>query len=70
MQDIQSHPEKHKHDFNGLMKCCKVMTDFNGYMIEAFDLSLLEAHKKLNIGMNGGERCDVVKGPCACGVWH
>ena len=57
MQDIQSHPEKHKHDFNG-------------YMIEAFDLSLLEAHKKLNIGMNGGERCDVVKGPCACGVWH
>jgi hypothetical protein len=19
---------------------------------------------------NGGVRCDVVKGPCACGAWH
>jgi hypothetical protein len=37
----------------------------------ALDLQLLDAHADLvNIGSNGGTRCDVTSGPCACGAWH
>lgn len=34
--DIKNNPEKHKHDFNGLQRCCFV----NG----AMDLGLMDAH--------------------------
>lgn len=63
MQDIRNHPENHLHDFNELHKCCMV----GG----ALDLSLLDAHgEHLNLGTNGGTKCDVLEGPCACGAWH
>lgn len=63
VQQIKLYPEKHKHDMNELIACCMV----DG----AVDLSLMEAHQKyVNLGTNGGVKCDVVKGPCACGGWH
>ncbi len=35
------------------------------------DTALVEAHSVYaSLGMNGGQRCDVVSGPCACGAWH
>jgi len=35
------------------------------------DLSIMEAHRKhVDLGTNGGVRCDVTEGPCACGGWH
>jgi hypothetical protein len=31
-------------------------------------LEILEAH---DVGRtNGGRKCDVLAGPCACGAWH
>lgn len=60
MEDIKNHPEKHKHDFISLQMCCTV----DG----AVDLALMEAHPAL--GWNGGTKCDVSEGPCACGGWH
>ncbi len=63
MKDIQEHPELHRHDFPQLQACCMVG--------DAIDLSLMEAHSKyVNLGTNGGQRCDVVSGPCSCGAWH
>jgi len=61
--DIKNHPEKHKHDFDGLTECCV----FEG----AIDLSIMDAHSKyVDLGTNGGVRCDTTDGPCACGAWH
>ena len=63
LADIQAHPENHKHDFEGLQQCCLIN--------RAVDLSIMEAHSKyINLGANGGTRCDVTSGPCACGAWH
>ena len=63
LKDIQEHPENHRHAFGELSACCMV----GG----ALDLSLMEAHSKyVDLGTNGGTRCDVVDGPCACGAWH
>jgi len=63
MLDIKNHPEKHKHDFNGLQQCCFV----NG----AMDLGLMDAHgEHASLGTNGGQSCDVRSGPCSCGAWH
>ncbi len=63
LKDIQEHPENHRHGFGELQACCIV----GG----AIDLSLMEAHSKYaDLGTNGGVRCDVVDGPCACGAWH
>lgn len=34
---------------------------------------LITRFKKLtepHYGVNGGVRCDVYSGPCACGAWH
>ena len=44
LKDIQDHPKKHHHDFDGLSACCVV----DG----AFDLQLMDAHPAL--GYNGG----------------
>ena len=63
LKDIKKHPEHHRHNFEGLMSCCTT----NG----ALDCSLVDAHGKyVNLGTNGGTKCDVISGPCACGTWH
>lgn len=64
LKDIKENPEKHEHnDLNGLTRCCFI----NG----ALDLGLMDAHQEhVNMGTNGGQRCDVREGPCACGAWH
>lgn len=63
IQDIKDHPENHKHDFAGLQQCCFI----NG----AIDCSVMEAHSKyVDLGTNGGVKCDTTSGPCACGAWH
>ncbi len=62
-KDVQEHPENHRHDFNGLISCSLT----NG----CIDQVLIEAHAKyVNLGVNGGIKCNVVKGACACGAWH
>ena len=60
LKDIQEHPDRHRHDFYDLTACCMV----NG----SLDGQLLEEHPAL--GYNGGQKCDVVEGPCSCGGWH
>ncbi len=63
LKDIREHPEQHHHDFGGLAACCMI----NGVL----DTSLMEVHSEYaNFGTNGGVRCDVSSGPCACGAWH
>ena len=63
LKDVPELPERHRHDFGSLQRCCIV----DGVL----DLRLLEAHQTYaSLGTNGGRRCDVVKGPCACGAWH
>ena len=62
-EDIVKNPEKHRHTYEELIVCS--MID------KVLKLSLLVAHQKYApVGMNGGIRCDVTEGPCACGVWH
>lgn len=60
LKDIKDYPENHRHNFQDLQSCCMV----NG----AFDPLLMEAHPEL--GRNGGQKCDVIDGPCSCGGWH
>jgi hypothetical protein len=60
-REIVSHPEKHRHDYNGLVACCMV----DG----ALDTMLMQAHEGI-YGSNGGVKCDVSSGPCSCGAWH
>lgn len=63
IKDIKEHPDRHRHDFQRLQACCFV----NG----AIDMSVMDAHEKyVDMGTNGGTRCDVSSGPCACGAWH
>ena len=63
LKDIKEHPERHRHDFGGLHACCTI----DGVV----DLSLMDAHSQhVDMGTNGGTRCDVTEGPCACGAWH
>lgn len=63
LKDIIDHPERHRHTFNELTACCMI----DG----AVDLSLIEAHSQhVDLGTNGGVRCDTTEGPCACGAWH
>lgn len=62
--DIKKHPENHKHSFGELQACC---TTEEG----AIDLSIMDAHSEyVDLGTNGGVRCDTTEGPCACGAWH
>lgn len=63
LRDIKEHPERHRHDFDGLQRCCMV----EGRAI----LRIMDAHEGLagaNVG--SGRRCDVSRGPCSCGAWH
>lgn len=60
LQDIISNPEKHRHNFWDLQTCC--------FVNNSLDPMLMEAHPEL--GRNGGQKCDVVEGPCSCGDWH
>ena len=63
IKDIEEHPEAHKHTYGDLHSCCTIAG--------AVDLSIMEAHRKhVDLGTNGGVRCDVTEGPCACGGWH
>jgi len=63
LRDIVEHPEKHKHTFHALQQCCMI----DGIL----DTRVMEAHSEhVSLGTNGGHRCDVVSGPCACGAWH
>lgn len=59
LKDIREHPERHQHSFDKLQRCCTV-----GRVV---DLSLMEAHEGI---VGPSRRCDVSKGPCACGAWH
>ena len=62
-KDIKEHPENHLHDYNELLSCCI----FNG----ALDLSIMDLHSQyIDLGTNGGTKCDVIDGPCSCGAWH
>lgn len=62
LQHIKENPQAHSHTYEGLVACC---TTADG----AVDLGLIEAHEGIH-GSNGGRRCDVKRGPCACGAWH
>jgi hypothetical protein len=59
--DIRANPDRHRHTFDELKACCMVSG--------ALCLSLMERHEGL-CGQNGGKKCDVLRGPCACGAWH
>lgn len=63
LQEIRDAPEKHRHTYDDLQKCCIV----NG----ALDVGLVDAHSGLATfpGDTRG-KCDVFDGPCACGAWH
>lgn len=64
LEDIKNNPENHRHDdLNDLTNCCIIGN--------AVDMSLMEAHAKfVDMGSNGGKKCDVWTGHCACGGWH
>ncbi len=61
--DIKARPELHRHTFAELQTCCTL-----GGVVH---VGLLDAHAKYApTGNNGGKRCDVIQGACACGAWH
>ncbi|MDO8601672.1 MAG: hypothetical protein Q7R62_00870 [bacterium] len=63
LKDIQEHPERHMHDWKNLFACCLIG--------DTVVLEALVAHATyVPLGSNGGVRCDVLSGPCACGAWH
>lgn len=63
LENIKNEPHKHIHSFDELMDCCRID--------DALNLSLIDAHSEyVNLGTNGGVKCDVTEGPCACGAWH
>lgn len=69
IRDIEEHPELHVHDFSDLMKCSAVFSEELSEFV--LDASVFDAHSRHgNLGMNGGIRCDVTSGPCACGAYH
>lgn len=62
-EEILRHPERHRHTFEELVACCTEDGVLN--------IALMQAHEKyVQLGTNGGVRCDVVAGPCSCGGWH
>ncbi len=64
LQELKENPERHLHiDLQGLHSCC--------FIDGAIDIALIDAHSQyIDMGTNGGVRCDVISGPCACGAWH
>ncbi len=63
LSNIRNHPENHVHSFEDLQTCC-----INDGVI---DMRVMDAHAEyVDLGTNGGVRCDTTSGPCACGAWH
>lgn len=62
LKEIKEHPENHRHPNTDTLMSCSMI---NG----AISLMLLDAHAGTH-GTNGGVKCDVAEGPCACGAWH
>ncbi|TAL46455.1 MAG: hypothetical protein EPN91_00245 [Salinibacterium sp.] len=62
LADIRDHPDRHKHDFEGLQRCCLIMG--------VLDMRVMDAHEGITGRTNGGRPCDVDSGPCSCGAWH
>lgn len=63
LKEIKTHPERHRHTFEELQRCC--------FQDGALDMQLMGAHEMhAAVGTNGGRSCDVTSGPCACGAWH
>lgn len=63
LEDIRKNPRRHRHTYDGLVACCTI----GG----AISMQLVGAHQKhVDLGTNGGIRCDVTEGACACGAWH
>jgi hypothetical protein len=60
LDDIRNNPQAHLRNFEDLIACL--------FVNNAIDSELLDAHPEL--GRNGGQKCDVVEGPCSCGGWH
>jgi len=62
--DLMSNPASHEHEsLEELRRCCMI----NG----AIDLSLIDKHGQyVDMGTNGGVKCDVRRGPCAYGATH
>ncbi len=63
LKDIQEHPDNHRHTCDELITCCSIDGAISFYLMDAHALYV-------DLGTNGGVRCDVVEGPCACGGWH
>ena len=62
--DITHYPEMHRHTYEELRECC-ITPD------GAIDLRIIDLHSEyVDLGKNGGTKCDVISGPCACGAWH
>ena len=63
LEDIRKNPKQHHHTYNELVICSTV----DGRL----DLGIATAHQRYaSLGTNGGIRCDVTEGACACGAWH
>lgn len=62
LEDIRTHPERHRHAYEELMACC--------FVDGAIDCGIMQAHENVDLGENGGVKCDVWEGPCACSAWH
>jgi len=63
IKDIKEHPGDHRHTYEKLQACCT-----KGGVIY---MEVMDAHSKyVNLGTNGGVKCDTTEGPCSCGGWH
>ncbi len=62
--ELQEHPDRHRHaELAGIIACAMV----DG----SVSLLRFDAHSRVvDMGSNGGVRCDVRRGPCSCGAWH
>ena len=64
IENIKNNPEEHKHTYDDLITCCRAPDG-------SLDLSIIDIHSKyVDLGTNGGIKCDTIEGPCACGAWH
>lgn len=64
LAELKEFPERHQHtNMNDLRDCC--------FLDGAVDLTLIDLHSHyVDMGSNGGRRCDVREGPCSCGTSH
>jgi hypothetical protein len=69
LAELQAHPEVHRHSYQELLACC-TLSDASGHGV-LVDRRLMDAHTRfVDLGTNGGIRCDVLSGPCNCGATH